>query len=123
MIFQRYADLFEICSPLFWPWLWLQLAILCAQKAEDGRERLIMVSWWGKVDVLAIGSAPNMLQGFEAPAPCAALSESLSARFPGDTPALLERTEPAPLYHLQITAPAQAALPLLQDKTRILEPG
>ena len=123
MIFQRYADLFELCSPIFWPWLWLQLALLCAQKAEDGRERLIMVSWWGKVDVLAIGSAPSLLQTLQTHAQCAALKESLNARFPGDTPALLERTELAPLRPLQITALTQAAHPLLQDKTRIPEPG
>lgn len=54
MIYSRYHDLFELCSPLFWPWLWLQLAIQCAQKAKEGRERLIMVSWWGKVDALAM---------------------------------------------------------------------
>ncbi|MEO1642246.1 MAG: hypothetical protein AAFR74_02840 [Pseudomonadota bacterium] len=59
MIFQRHHDLFEICWPVFWPWLWLQLSILCAQKAEDGRERLIMGTWWGKVYVLAVGDAPD----------------------------------------------------------------
>lgn len=59
MIFARYRDLFDACLPAFWPWLWLQLAILLAHKAADGRERLIMVTWWGKVFVLAIGDDPS----------------------------------------------------------------
>ncbi|MEM1086524.1 MAG: hypothetical protein AAGH90_02250 [Pseudomonadota bacterium] len=131
MIFQRYSDLFEICSPIFWPWLWLQLAILCAQKAEDGRERLIMVSWWGKVYVLAVGSDPDALEAerhlrkqtgrFET-----RLSPLLSAKFPGDTPALTERADAVPLLPrpIQITARSiTAARPLLQDKTHALAPG
>lgn len=59
MIFTRYRDLFDACLPAFWPWLWLQLAILLAHKAADGRDRLIMVTWWGRVCVLALGDDPN----------------------------------------------------------------
>ncbi len=58
MIFDRYRDLFEDCPPVFWPWLWLQLAFLLALKDQDGRERLIMVSAWGQVIVLALGDDP-----------------------------------------------------------------
>ncbi|MEM1086401.1 MAG: hypothetical protein AAGH90_01630 [Pseudomonadota bacterium] len=129
MIFQRYSDLFEICLPIFWPWLWLQLAILCAQKAEDGRERLIMGTWWGKVYVLAVGSDADALQAecliktqtdrFET-----RLSPLLTAKFPGDTPALTERADAVPLLPRQMTARSiTAARPLLQDKTHILDPG
>ncbi|MEL7232277.1 MAG: hypothetical protein AAGJ85_07190, partial [Pseudomonadota bacterium] len=101
MIFQRYADLFEICSPIFWPWLWLQLSILCVQKAEDGRERLIMGTWWGKVYVLAVGSDPDALDAaghlrthivrFET-----RLGPLLTAKLPGDAPALALRAETSP---------------------------
>ena len=122
MIFQRYSDLFEICLPIFWPWLWLQLMILHAQKNQDGRERLIMGTWWGKVYVLAVGSAPS--EHPDAPIPNTHFTQSLTARFPGDTPALNKREEPSPLPPLQITPRRTlAALPLLQDKTRIPEPG
>ncbi|MEM1036988.1 MAG: hypothetical protein AAGI14_09550 [Pseudomonadota bacterium] len=122
MIFQRYADLFEICLPIFWPWLWLQLMILCAQKAEDGRERLIMGTWWGKVYLLAVGSAPS--EPSAAPNPNTIFTQSLTARFPGDTSALIEHEEPSPLPPLQIAARCTlAALPIVQDKTHILEPG
>ncbi|MEM1037254.1 MAG: hypothetical protein AAGI14_10890 [Pseudomonadota bacterium] len=122
MIFQRYADLFEICSPIFWPWLLLQLAILCAQKAEDGRERLIMGTWWGKVYLLAVGSAPS--EPSAAPNPNTIFTQSLTARFPGDTSALTERAEAAPLPPLQIAARSRiAAYLLLQDKPHLLEPG
>ncbi len=64
MIFDRYRDLFEDCPPVFWPWLWLQLAFLLALKDQDGRERLIMVSYWGKVIVLALGDDPNAPKGW-----------------------------------------------------------
>jgi len=59
MIFERYRDLFDACAPLFWPWLWLQLAMLLAQKEVDGRARLIMVNWWGQVILLWFGDDPN----------------------------------------------------------------
>ncbi len=64
MIFTRFRDLFEDCPPVFWPWLWLQLAFLLALKDQDGRERLIMVSAWGQVIVLALGDDPNAPKGW-----------------------------------------------------------
>ncbi len=66
MIFDRFRDLFEDCPPVFWPWLWLQLAFLLALKDQDGRERLIMVSAWGQVIVLALGDDPNAPKGWRA---------------------------------------------------------
>lgn len=58
MIFARYSDLFAHCLPVFWPWLWWQLARLVALKQADGRERLIAVHWYGRVEVLGIGDPP-----------------------------------------------------------------
>ncbi len=49
---------------MFWPWLWLQLAFLLALKDQDGRERLIMVSVWGQVIVLALGDDPHAPKGW-----------------------------------------------------------
>ncbi len=49
---------------MFWPWLWLQLAFLLALKDQDGRERLIMVSAWGQVIVLALGDDPHAPKGW-----------------------------------------------------------
>jgi hypothetical protein len=84
MIFTRYRDLFDDCVPAFWPWLWLQLALLLAQKAEDGRERLIMVTWWGYVCVLALGDAPHEEAKPNFPEFSASYRAVQHARFPGD---------------------------------------
>ena len=129
MIFHRYHDLFEICWPVFWPWLWLQLAALCAQKAEDGRERLIMGTWWGKIYVLAVGDDPNKSAMPRNVPSEGALRAALAAKFPGDTAALAARAEAAlcafaPRLTQTTPAPATpAALSDPQDKTRILAPG
>ena len=133
MIFSRYHDLCEICWPVFWPWLWVQLSILTAQKAEDGRQRLIMGTWWGKVYVLAIGDDPKTLPNapfshFEAP-PSAPFMTLIAAKFPGDTPALAHRTAPMPhtprglfLAPTGLCASALAAFCLL-DKSFVSPPG
>ena len=133
MIFSRYADLFEICWPVFWPWLWLQLSILTAQKAEDGRPRLIMGTWWGKVYVLAVGDDPNAPPNdpfslFRAPS-STLYSTLIAAKFPGDTPALAHRTAPMPhtprglfLAPTGLCASALAAFYLL-DKSFVSPPG
>ncbi|MDJ0921712.1 MAG: hypothetical protein QNI84_11325 [Henriciella sp.] len=59
MIFERYRDLFDDCAPVFWPWLWVQIALLLAQKQVDQRERLVFATWWGHLVVYAIGDDPR----------------------------------------------------------------
>lgn len=129
MIFNRYRDLFEDCAPAFWPWLWLQLCLLLAQKADDGRERLIMVTWWGHVCVLAVGDAPCDASGpardaFEISFTPAFLSLSI-ARFPGDAPSLDLQPVCAPVRHLTSvrTALTPACLATLCDKSLVTAPG
>ena len=63
MIYARYKDLFDYVWPVFWPWLWLQLALLVDAKERDGRDRLIMVFWWGKV-LVAVGDDPSAAPAF-----------------------------------------------------------
>ncbi|MEO1643352.1 MAG: hypothetical protein AAFR74_08455 [Pseudomonadota bacterium] len=130
MIYSRYADMFEICWPVFWPWLWLQLAVLCAQKEQDGRERLIMGTWWGKVYILAVGSDTRVLE-----TTCHLRAQSrrfethiaplIAAKFPGDAPSRVERAGPAPcaLQSDRIEPVRAEAFPETQDKTHILAPG
>jgi hypothetical protein len=125
MIFNRYRDLFEDCAPAFWPWLWLQLYLLLAQKADDGRERLIMVTWWGHVFVLAVGDDPHAAPRATVPDCSVAYRAICHARFPGDSLDLIAQPDAVPACDpLRPFAPfAAPRIEKLTDKSFVTAPG